>query len=585
MTKPRRNTLAQLLFFLRPFWRWVLLSVLMGSVTIVSGIGLLGTSAYLIAYAALQPSIAVLQVAIVGVRFFGINRAVFRYLERLVSHSVNFRLLAELRVWFYRTLEPLAPARLQGHRSADLLSRAVADIETLENFYVRAVAPPLVALVITAGSAWFVGRYDPRLGLMLALAMLVSGGLLPLMVHLLNRIPGAELIDRRARLNTALVDGVQGMPDLLVYGQGQVHLDHIHAAGQSISQVQWKLAQGGALANALLVLITGLALWAALLIAVPLVGQQIDGITLAVLTLMVMASFEAAAPLIPAAQHLESSLQSARRLFSLLDAEPEVREPVNPQPLPPLLDLKITDLTFGYPGTTVPALSGFDLDLPEGKAVALVGQSGAGKTTLLNLLLRFWDFDQGQIELAGCDIRAYHPEELRRKMAVIAQTTYLFTGTLRQNLLLAHPAASPAELERAIQQAQLVELVSQMPQGLDTWTGERGMQLSGGERQRLAVARALLRDARLWLLDEPTANLDAANERLLLAALSQARVGRSLIYITHRLIGMEAMDEILVLQDSRVIERGTHAELLAAKGRYYQMWQVQAEILPDEGGI
>jgi ATP-binding cassette, subfamily C, bacterial CydC len=590
--KPLR-TLRLLLSFLRSFWSQVVLSVLLGVVTVAAGIGLLGTSAYLIAAASLHPSVAALQVAIVGVRFFGICRAVFRYLERLVSHSVNFRLLSGLRVWFYRLLEPLAPARLQDVHSADLLSRAVADIETLENFYVRAVAPPMVALLVILGVGTFVSAYDPRLGGLLAGALLVSGVGLPLLAHALARRPGSAIIERRAALNARLLDAIQGMPDLLAFGQAGTQADRIAGAGMALSCAQELQARAGALVNGLGLLVTGLALWGMLWLAVPLVrAGRISGIDLAVLALVTLASFEAVTPLTQAAQHLGSSLQAARRLFDLVDVPPAAAVPA---PLPPAgaspdllapkqpLDqnepgLRIHGLSFAYPGRPGYALSGFDLDLPPGKHVELVGPSGAGKSTLFNLLLRFWNYAEGQIMLNGQELRGCDPQEVRRQMAVIAQTTYLFAGSLRQNLLIARPGAGPEELERVIWQAQLADLVGQLPQGLDTWVGERGLQLSGGERQRLAVARALLRDAPLLLLDEPSANLDAATGQRLLAVLNQASAGRSVIHITHRLGGLEDMDEILVLRSGQVLERGSHTHLLAAGGLYAKMWQVQQNL-------
>ncbi|MBE0698542.1 MAG: thiol reductant ABC exporter subunit CydC, partial [Anaerolineaceae bacterium] len=508
--KPLRiQTLLRLLAFLRPFLGWVFLSILLGVLTIGAGIGLLGTSAFLIATAALHPSVSVLGVAIVGVRFFGISRAVFRYLERLVSHSVNFRHLAQLRVWFYRQIEPLAPAGLQEYQSADLLNRAIADIETLENFYVRAVAPPLSALVIIAGSGWFVGSYDPRLTWLLVAALLLAGAGLPLVLYWFNRSPGAAGIEKRAELHRNLLDAIQGMPDLLAYGQGKAQLQRIQSANKALITAQWKVNLNAALANMVSLMLTGLALWGVLLVAIPLVGQRFDGVALAVIALVTLSSFEAVNPLIPAAQHLESSLAAARRLFSLAEKKPVVSRPRQLIAAPQSAGLRIRGLTFAYAEDASPALQALDLDLPPGKRVALVGPSGAGKTTLANLLLRFWDFQQGSIELGGADIRLYDPEDVRRLLAVMTQPAYLFSASLRQNLLIARPGAPEAAVEQALRGAQLDDLVAHLPQGLDTWVGERGLQLSGGERQRVLIARALLRDAPIWILDEPTANLDA----------------------------------------------------------------------------
>ena len=578
MNSSTLHTLRRLVAFLRPFAAQVALSILLGVGTVASGISLLGTSAYLIAYAALHPSVAVLQVAIVGVRFFGISRAVFRYLERLVSHSVNFRLLAGLRVWFYAHLEPLAPARLQEVRSADLLNRAVADIEMLENFYVRAAAPPLVALLVTFGVGVFVARYDARLGWFLSGALLVTGVFVPLLVRVLARAPGKEVIERRSLLSGSLLDAVQGMPDLLAYGQAETQLARVAEASRYLSRAQDRQARAGALGNALLQELTGLALWGMLLLAIPLVNQQIDGISLAVLALITLASFEAVSPLIPAAQHFESCLQAARRLFGLIETAPDVTVPPDPLPLPTERPhLRVHGLSFQYSGDRQPALDGLNLDLSPGKRVALVGPSGAGKSTLINLLLRFWEFDSGSMEWNGIDVRRFDPARVRQQMAVIGQTTYLFAGTLRQNLLLARPDAAEADLKRVLDQAQLSDLVAQLPACLDTWIGERGLQLSGGERQRVAVARALLRDAPLLLLDEPTANLDAAAELRLVETLHQVFAGHSVIYITHRLLGLDDMDEILVMQEGRVIERGSHADLLASGGSYAKMWSIHRQ--------
>ena len=581
----RVRVLVLLLKFFRPFVGWVALSVLLGVATIASGIGLMGASAYLIAYAAFQPSIAVLQVAIVGVRFFGISRAVLRYLERLVSHSVNFRHLARLRVWFYSQIEPLAPAHLQKTRSADLLARAVADIETLENFYVRAIAPPLAALFVMAGMGWFVGRFDLRLALVLVSALLVGGLGLPVLAYFLGKAPGAAVVMRRTGLQAVLLDTIQGMPDLLAYGQTDAYLSRIWAAGNTLGRAQWRLGVAGALANALSILLVGLTLAGVLLISIPLVGTRIDAITLAVLALVPLAAFEAVNPLPQAAQQLESSFQAARRLFDPTAVAQPAGLSSLASPAPHTAGLRIHGLTFAYPGEPDPALVNFCLDLPPGKHVALIGPSGAGKTTLISLLLRFWDVWQGEIELDGQDIRRYAPEDVRRQMAVVAQLPYLFAGTLRQNLLLARPDADQADLDRAARGAQLEDLLARLPQGLDTWIGESGLQLSGGERQRVNIARALLRDSPLLILDEPAANLDAANERRILETVRRAGQGRSVIFITHRLAGLEDLDEILVLQAGRVIERGRHHELLAAGGVYARLWQIHQEVIAWQGNF
>ena len=368
------------------------------------------------------------------------------------------------------------------------------------------------------------------------------------------------------------------MPDLLAFGRGEAQRARISTASRALSTAQQQLGWAGAVGNALTSLLTGLALWGILWLAIPLVGSKIDGISLAVLILITLSSFEAIAPLTQAAQHLGSTLQAARRLFQLVDVPPEVAAPPDPGHLEAGLPaIRVHGLTFCYPGSRQPALVNFDLELPPGKHIALVGPSGSGKTTFFNLLMRFWEYENGKIELNGRDLRGFDPEAVRSRMAIISQSTYLFAGTVRQNLLLARPEAAQADLDQAVFQAQLAEWITQLPQGLDTWIGERGLQISGGERQRISIARALLRSAPLFLLDEPTANLDANTEQRLLETIRQVTRGRSAVYITHRLVGLEELDEILVLQGGRVIERGEHAELLALGGLYAQMHQIQRE--------
>jgi thiol reductant ABC exporter CydC subunit len=565
-----------------PFAGWMALAALLGFATVGSGIGLMTTSAWIIATAALHPSIADLQVAIVGVRFFGIARGVFRYLERYVSHQVTFRLLARLRVWFYAAIEPLAPARLASRRSGDLLARVVADVETLEHFYVRVIAPPVVA-ALTGWLMWiFMRGFDSRLALAFLIVFVVAGVGAPLLTRLLSRTVGRRLITARAELNATLVDGLQGMADLVSFGQEAAWLERMQSSCRELTQAQARMAWIGGLQNALGVLLTSLAALAVLIVAIPLVNAaQIPGVNLAVIVLAAMASFEAVQPLPLAAQYLESTLEAARRLFEIVHEEHEGTRilPATCDLRPASCDLRLENLCFRYaPGEPL-ALDGISLRLPPGGRVAIVGPSGAGKSTLVNLLLRFWDYQDGIITLDGCDLREYPPDDVRRLMGVVSQHTYLFNVTLRDNLLIAKPDATQAELEQAARRAQLDAFIQSLPQGYDTWVGEQGLRLSGGERQRLAIARALLKDAPILILDEATANLDPVTEREVIQAIREAMQGRATLIITHRLVGLQDADEILALQSGRVVERGRHHDLLRANGLYRRMWELQNQIL------
>jgi ATP-binding cassette subfamily C protein CydCD len=593
----------RLLTLLKPFTGLVALSVLLGSLTVLSGVGLLATSAYLISFAALAPSIAELQVAVVGVRFFGITRGLFRYLERLVTHDVTLRLLGALRVQFYSRLEPLAPARLQQYRSGDLLRRIIADIDHLEGFYVRAVAPGLEACLVGLVVGWFFKRHSLDLTLGLWLMMAVGGIGLPFLMRLAGRQTGREQIQLKSALHSSLVDSLQGMPDLLAFRVEPRQKELIARQSISLEEVQLRLGSLDAWQGALSSLVAQLGLWLVLILAIPLVtAGEISGLLLASLALAAAASFEAVAPLPLAAQVLESDLEAGRRLFEILDARPEMPDPPDPLPMPVSLDVEVRSLSFVYPSAGHPPagqpgrpgpgpfpeqpmasariLNDISFSLPIGKKLAVVGASGCGKTTLASLLLGFWQPTQGQICLAGVDLGQYSFQDWRSQVAVIRQNPHLFNASLRENLLLARPAAASQEIETVLEQAQLLDWVKTLPQGIDTPLGELGVQISGGERQRVAIARALLKDAPLLILDEPTANLDVHTERRVLDAILHSVEGRSLLLITHRLICLEAVDEILVLSAGRVVERGTQTELLSQKGHFYRMWQIQQNVIP-----
>ncbi len=571
----RWPALVRLIRLAGGIWDWAALSVLAGAATIVSGVGLLATSAYIISMAALHPSIALLQVPIVGVRLFGITRGIFRYLERYLSHQATFRLLAKLRVWFYQSLEPLAPARLMRYRSGDLLARILGDIQSLENFYVRALSPPLTAWVALAAIFIFISRFDPSLGLALALFWFAAGLGLPVIAGTLGRGPGRKLIEQRADLNTAVVDFIQGLADLQAFNQDGRLAAEIETFGDGLVRAGQKMANLTSLQNAVTGLLSGLGMWTILTLAIPFTTSgQINGVYLAVLAMTALASFEAVASLPVAAQYMGSNLQAAARLFAVVDAQPEIQDPPQPLSPPDRLDLQVRDIYFRYPDGEQ-ALDGISFDLPAGKRMAIVGMSGAGKSTLVNLLLRFWDYEQGQILWNGQDLRRFAQEQVRSRLSVVPQRVYLFSANLWDNLRIAYPRASDDEIINAARLAGIHDFIIGLPQGYDTWIGEQGVRLSGGERQRIAIARALLKPADLIILDEGTTNLDALAERQALQSVLNVTTGKSLLVITHRLAGMENMDEILVLEHGKVIEHGQHASLLAAAGAYLRLWRSQ----------
>ncbi|MEN8172492.1 MAG: thiol reductant ABC exporter subunit CydD [Chloroflexota bacterium] len=554
--------LARLFSFLGNSWHWAALSVVLGFATIASSVSLLGISAYIISAAALQPSIAVLQVSIVGVRFFGITRGVFRYLERLVSHQVTFRLLARLRVWFYEKIEPLAPARLLTYQSGDLLSRVAADIGTLENFYVRALSPPLAAIIVALLSGWYLAGYDIRLTLALWIFLALAGVLLPGIVRRLSRGVGAALVRARSALNVALVDGLQGMPDLIAFRRAVDQMKIMDRLGEDYARAGKRFTLIDGFQAALINLFSNLGMWTVFVLAVPLVSAgQFNGVYLATIALVALATFEAVLTLPEAAHYLDENIAAAGRLFEIVDAQPEVSDPEIAVPPPENYDLEIKNLTFSYPGQglsqdTYPTVNQVSFSLPAGESLAILGPSGAGKTTLMHLFLRFWEYDQGEILLGGQDLRSYRQNDLRAIFSLVSQDTHLFNASLRENLLLARPDATDDNIAQAVSLAQIYRFIETLPQGFDTQIGEGGLKLSGGERQRLSLARALLKNAPILLLDEPTAHLDPLTARSFMETLRESKSGRSLILITHHASDLDWVDQIIYLRNGCVSTYG-----------------------------
>ena len=585
------RTLWRLLRLTKSLPVWMLLATLLGVLTIGSSIGLLTFSAYLISEAALHPPLAAIAVAMVGVRVFGILRGIWRYLERLVAHDVTFRLLAKLRVWFYQALEPLAPARLMAHTgmgllgytSGDLLSRLVADTEMVQEVYVRALSPPVVALFVGLIMEFVLGTYSVPFAVTFLIFFLLAGVGVPLLVHLLSWKLGRRVIAVRAALNTTLIDSIQGVADLLAFEQENEQERRVQQVNQRLIRLQIGRAAIVGLRDALDILLTDGCTWVLLLVAIPLVRTgELHAVYLACIVLAALSSFEAVRPLSNAAQQFGGSIEATRRLFDVVDVQPAVCDPTIAVPAPSHYDLEVRRLSFHYPGQMSSVLHDISFSLPQGHCLAIVGPSGAGKSTLASLLLRFWEYEQGSISLGGQELKSFQQRDIHRLIGVVEQQTHLFNATIRENLLLARSDASQQEIEEAAQQAHIHEFIRSLPQGYDTLIGEQGFKLSGGERQRLAIARVILKNAPVLLLDEATAHLDAVTEQGIIHTLRAFMRGRTTVMITHRLIGLDMADEILVIQDGKIKERGVHHDLLQVEGLYWKLWKLQNQILAAE---
>jgi ATP-binding cassette subfamily C protein CydC len=569
------NTLRRLLKFAVPFRGRILLSVFWGFSTIATSIGLMATSAWLISKSGLQPSIAELGISVVAVRFFGVFRGVFRYMERLVSHDVTFRMLADIRVWFYKHLEPLAPARLAQFRSGDLLGRVVSDVETLQDLYTRVIAPPVIAIATAILMIIFFGIIDMWVMLAMLAFVLFASTLLPLMAWWQGRHFGPPLVKTRGELNAALTDSIQGLADALAFGYENQQQALLQDINEQYRRQETTIARYDSLQMGIGVLLVNLAAVVVLWVAIP----RIDGIMLATVTLATIAAFEAFTPLAMTANHFAANIEAGQRLFEIVDSQPMTSDVSQPISAPQQASLAIQGLTFQYNQDDAPVLNDISLEIQAGEHVAIVGASGAGKSSLVNVLLRFWEFDQGQVLLDGQDIKQLAQDDVHRFFGVMSQRTHLFNTSIRENIHIARPTAEPGAIEQATQRAQIHDFIQQLPREYDTYVGEMGARLSGGERQRIALARMLLKDAPFFIFDEATANLDAVTESAVMQAILEATQDRTMLFITHRLTLLERMDRIVVLHEGRIVEQGSHRELAEQDGIYAKMLHLQQQIV------
>ncbi|MEU0001119.1 thiol reductant ABC exporter subunit CydD [Streptomyces microflavus] len=562
------------------------LALLLGSLAVGSAVGLMAVSGWLISRASEQPPVLYLMMAVTATRAFGIGRAVFRYAERLVSHDAVLKLLAELRVAVYRGLERVAPAGLRTVRRGDLLSRLVADVDALQDYWLRWLLPAGTALTVSVAAAGFTGWLLPEAGVVLAVGLLVAGVGVPLVSGAFARRTERQLAPARAALATRVTDLLGGTAELTVAGALPARQAHMRAADGLLTRIASRAATATALGSGLSALVCGLTVVAAALVAVPAVNDgRLAGVALAVVVLTPLAAFEAVAGLPLAVQYRQRVLRSAERVYEVLDAPVPVREPAAPADAPSSpFPLEVRGLSARYPGAHHDALRSLDLTLVPGRRIAVVGPSGSGKTTLAQVLLRFLDASSGTYSIGGVAADALDGDTVRRSVGLCAQDAHVFDSSIRENLRLARTGASDAELYDALSRARLLEWVRSLPEGLDTPVGEHGARLSGGQRQRLALARALLADFPVLVLDEPAEHLDLATADALTADLLAATEGRTTVLITHRLAGVEAVDEVLVLDAGRVAQRGPYAELAAEDGPLRRMLERENETVAAGAG-
>jgi thiol reductant ABC exporter CydC subunit len=532
------------------------LSIALGAGAVLAAVGLLTTSGYLISRAAQRPEILALGVAIVGVRFFGISRALLRYAERLVSHDLAFRSITDLRSHLFRRLVPLVPAGLPGIGRGELLGRFVGDVESLQDLYLRGLTPPAVALVAGLGAVVVAFLILPVAALVLGLALLAAGVLVPLATRVANRRAGRRQGAARAELGGEVLEIAAGSAEIAVAGRAEDWIARTERSGSRLAVLQRRDALSGGLAAGLLTAIAGATVVAILAVSIPAVGSgALAGVMLAALALLAMASFEAVAPLGAAAAGIDNCAAAAGRIEEVLDREPPVHEPTLARPVRAGA-LHLDGVRFRYTEDGPWVLDGVDLALSPGRSVALLGPSGAGKSTLAELAVRFRDPTAGRIALGGVPLDQLAGDDLRTAVRLAPQDAYLFTTTLRDNVGLGRADAGDGEICAALEAVGLGPWLDSLPDGLDTEVGEAGARVSGGQRGRIAVARLFLARAAFLVFDEPTAHLDptgAADLQRRIAAMSEGPEAPGVLVITHERAALEAFDEVLELRDGRIV--------------------------------
>ncbi|MGF1824338.1 cysteine/glutathione ABC transporter ATP-binding protein/permease CydC [Vibrio splendidus] len=557
-------------------WFGLSLGMLLAFATLSASIGLLTLSGWFISASA----VAGLTIAREtfnymlpggGVRGLAMSRTAGRWGERVVSHNATFKLLTDLRIFFFKKLAPLIPGRISNLRDADLLNRLVADVDAMDHVYLRLVSPVTVGVFGIFFLTLFLMWFDSSLGLILGSILLIMLLVWPILFYKLGKRNGGELTQNKADLRVTTLDWIEGYSELTLFGAEERYRNAILETQHKLMANQFVNANLTGMASAALMLFNGLTLVLMLWLAADGVGGNAPDPFIALMAFATMASFELLMPIAGAFQHLGQTLSSARRLNEVILSEPEVQFAEEKLDISKPLDIAFSNVTFNYPDSERSVLNAVDLTIPATHKVAIVGQTGSGKSTLIQLLTRYWDPKKGYISIAGIELTQWNESQLRESISVVSQRVDILNGTLRDNLLIAKPEATDDHLANILKDVGLEKLLEN--NALDSWLGDGGRQLSGGEKRRIGIARAILHDAPILLLDEPTEGLDKQTEHSIMTLFEKHFEGKTVIFITHRLIGLESMDSIVLIEQGEIVENGSHEKLLNEAGRYFQLRQ------------
>ncbi|MGZ5526816.1 MAG: thiol reductant ABC exporter subunit CydC [Methylomonas sp.] len=548
--------MKDLWFFLKlfkPHSGWLAGGILLSLLTALASIALLTLSGWFISASAIAGLIALDGNALVfnfmlpaaQIRALAITRTLGRYGERIVTHEATFRVLAGIRSWFFQQLIPLVPGRLSMMRSGDLLSRMTVDIDALDALYLRLLAPAVVAVVGVTAVTAFLAFYAPVISVTTGLMLVIASVWVPWIFNRLGRAGAEEIVVLAANFRIRQLDMIQGLADLIANQAYERFSDFLAQFSDLMINIQRRNNRLSVISSALTLLLSQITLLMALVLAaMAFQDGLLSGADSALVVFCVIAAFELVMPLPPALQMLGRTLKAARRIRQVTEMPPTITKPNQPLALPGRYDLQLDKVSFRYAEQQEQVLKNISLTIPQGCKVAIIGPSGSGKTTLLQLLMRYYDPEQGSVSLARQDIRQFDADELMSCFGVLSQRSQLFAATIRENLLLAKPDASITELNTALKAAGLESFIGYLPEGLDTWVGESGVKVSGGEARRIALARLYLKNARVLILDEPTEGLDSDTERDVFSALVDFAIDKTVVMATHREAGLSLVDEV-----------------------------------------
>lgn len=565
------NSLMKKQFF------FVLLSIFMGVFTILANMGLISTSAVLLSKAALHPDVLDLMVLIVVVRFFGISRGVFRYLERILSHNTTLKMLSNMRRWFYKNFNENYTENSIKFKTGDIYSKIVNDIDILKDFYLRGFFPLIIAVLTGIITTIFISYFSIGLCIIYVAFYVFTGFISPVILFKLNNRFSEGIIKLKNDINLILLDALKGITEIQIYDLKNEFIEKFSKPNEELLKIQKKQNVVSTIAESINALTLSILVVITLVYTANMVeSNELQGIYYSMLPLTIMTSFEALLPMNLVIYKFYDTYSSGENIFSIIDNNKDETKPLKKKTVENF-NISVKNLKV-HDGENY-IINDLSLELPYGKKLAIVGASGSGKSTLLKALLGFIKFDSGSIQFGNEDYSNFSNEDIIKAFSYVEQNPYTFNTTILENLLIANTDAENKEIQIALEKMQIMNLVQVLPDGINTLMGQYGYNLSGGEIKRLVIARALLKQSKIILLDEPTASLDIKIEKKVIEELHELIKEKSCVWVTHRLVSMDMMDEILVMDKGRVVERGKHKELISQKGLYYDLWILQKQYL------